>query len=422
MSSRSAYEYEIAITTGVWKNAGTTANVAIEIYGAEDSTGILHLNNETTSRVGPLFNRGASDSFLLNVEKSLGWIRGIRIGHDNSGLSPSWFLEDVVILDEQTQNSWTFFNSQWLALERGDGRIERILNFSTGNTDLNKEVLKRWRKDLTEKHIWVSVLTKPASARFSRVQRASCCLSILFTAMLANAMFYELGGKSSQIIQVGPLTFSWRQVIIGIQSALIVAPINILIAFMFQKHISSNPDRKTTASAISKWLVYIAWFLCFCTCAVSATFTIFYSLVWEKSKSEQWLSSMFISFIQDVTITEPAKIFLIAVFMAIIIRGRKKSDRSSTVEGSCQVSPKGRLWQMEISEVESMRKRQTKKLNVSRFFVDLCLYCTFVIVLMVVCYGNRSDHRYLMTKSIRNGLPRFREVFFSFYVMTIELM
>ena len=416
MSSRSAYEYEITITTGIWKNAGTTAKVAIEIFGVEDSTGILYLNIEATFG-GPLFNRGASDSFLLNVEKPLGWIRGVRIGHDNSGSSPSWFLEDVVILDTQTLNSWTFFNSQWLALERGDGRIERILNSSTDNTDFNKEVLKRWRRDLTEKHIWVSVLTKPASARFSRVQRASCCLSILFTGMLANAMFYELGGKSAQIIQVGPLKFSWRQVIIGIQSALIVAPINILIVFMFKKGNSANHDQKTTASAVSKWLMYIAWFLCFCTCAVSATFTIFYSLVWEKSKSEQWLSSMFISFIQDVAITEPAKIFLTAVFMATIIKRRKKGDGLSTVEHFCQVSPKGRLWEMEISNVEGMRKRQAKKLNVSRFVVELCMYSTFIIVLMVVCYGNRSDHRYLMTKAIRDGLPRFREVFFHIICM-----
>ena len=399
-----------------WYNS----KVAIEIFGAEDRTGILYLNIEATSG-GPLFNRGASDSFLLNVEKPLGWIRGVRIGHDNSGSSPSWFLEDVVILDTQTLNSWAFLNSQWLALERGDGRTERILNSSTDNTDFNKEVLKRWRKDLTEKHIWVSVLTKPASARFSRVQRASCCLSILFTAMLANAMFYELGGKSTQIIQVGPLKFSWRQVIIGIQSALIVAPINILIVFMFEKGGSANRDQKTTASAVSKWLMYIAWFLCFCTCAVSATFTIFYSLVWEKSKSEQWLSSMFISFIQDVAITEPAKIFLTAVFMATIIRGKKKSDRLSTVVDSSQVSPKGRLWEMEISEVEGMRKRQAKKLNVSRFFVELCMYCTFIIVLMVVCYGNRSDHRYLMTTSIRDGLPRFREVFFHIICMNWQI-
>ena len=29
---------------------------------------------------------------------------------------------------------------------------------------------------------------------------------------------------------------------------------------------------------------------------------------------------------------------------------------------------------------------------------------------MAVCYGNRNDHRYLMTKSIRDGLKNFGKV------------
>ena len=152
----------------------------------------------------------------MNFKRSLGRVRGLRIGHNNSVASPSWFLEDVVILDKQSQNSRTFPCNQWLALERGDGRIERILETSTDRSDFNTEVIKTWWKGLTEKHIWVSVLTKPSRDRFSRVQRLSCCLSILLSAMLANAMFYKLNGKSTQVIQVGLLKFSWRQVIIGI--------------------------------------------------------------------------------------------------------------------------------------------------------------------------------------------------------------
>ena len=44
----------------------------------------------------------------MNFKRSLGCIRGIRIGHNNSGESPSSFLEDVVILDKQSQNLRTF--------------------------------------------------------------------------------------------------------------------------------------------------------------------------------------------------------------------------------------------------------------------------------------------------------------------------
>ena len=410
MSSRHMYEYEITITTGIWKNAGTTAKVAMEIYGSEDNTGIIYLNIEAASHES-LFNRGSSQVFLVTVEKPLGCVHTVRIGHDNSGISPSWFLEDLIITDKQTLNSWKFSSSQWFALERGDGRIERMLETLAEKSNFNREVLKRWLKGLTEKHIWVSLLTKPPRNRFSRVQRASCCLSILLSAMLANAMFYQFNGKSTQVIQVGPLKFSWRQVIIGIQSALVVAPINILLAFLFERGNSRTPGQPCLTNMVCNWLVYVTWLLCFCTCTVSATFTIFYSLVWEKSRSEQWLSSMFVSFIQDIMFTEPAKVFFTAVFLATIIRMKRgRSKDISTPEETFAVFPKGRLWELEIPQVEEMRKHQTKKENLSRFFVELFVYCMFIIVLMVVCYGNKNDHRYLKTKSIQDGLPRFHEV------------
>ena len=352
--------------------------------------------------------------FVLTVDKPLGFIQGVRVGHDNSGTSPSWFLEDIVIKDKQTQTSWTFANNEWLALERGDGRIERMLELSVMDDTFKTNLSKRWWKGLTEKHIWVSVLAKPPRDPFSRVQRASCCLSILLSAMLANAMFYDLTGKSEQVIQVGPLKFSWRQVIIGIQSALVVAPINILIAFLFQKGSSRSSDQLSRRCCANNLIVYIAWFLCFCTCIVSATFSIFYSLVWGKSLSEQWLSSMLISFAQDVAVNEPAKVLVAAVLLAAIIRLKRGNSEgySILVETSAQnfQCSKQRLWTMNISEVEAMRRRQAKEQNVSRFYVELIVYCAFVFILMVVCYGSKNDHQYLLAKSTRDGLQGFQKV------------
>ena len=360
---------------------------------------------------GTLFSRGNRDVFVLKAEKSLGSIEGVRFGHDNSGNSPSWFLEEIIVLDKQTLCSWTFTNTQWLSLERGDGRIERMLETEQNKMDFKSEVLKRWWKGLTEKHIWVSVIAKQRRNRFTRVQRASCCLSLLLTAMLANAMFYELDGKSENVIQVGPLKFTWRQVVIGIESALIVAPINIFIAFLFQKA-ARNAESQTRVCWKAKCLIYFAWFLFVCSCSVSATFTIFYSLVWEKKISEQWLSSMFISFTQDVAITEPVKVFFTAmVLSAMIIRKkRKKDDNEDVKEDETRISTKGHLWKMKLKEVEEMRRRQAKKQTISRFFVELFIYLIFVFLLMVVCYGSRNEYQYMMTKSVTEGLPKFEAV------------
>ncbi|XP_078376213.1 polycystin family receptor for egg jelly-like [Oculina patagonica] len=409
-TSNNSHEYEITITTGVWRNSGTTAKVAMEIYGTDKSSGIIQLSSEESGVDKFLFSRGNTDVFVIRVDNPLGAIQGVRIGHDNSGESPSWFLEEIVVVDKQEKQSSTFTVSQWLALEREDGRIERIIERAPNQVVFSHEVVKRWWKGLTETHIWVSVVSKPRKSRFTRVQRASCCLSVLLTAMLANAMFYELDGKSEQVIQIGPLKFSWRQVVIGIESALIVAPVNIFITFLFQKG-AEKSSSETLCCSKAKWLTYLAWFLFVCSCAVSAAFSIFYSLMWGKSISEQWLSSMFISFTQDVTITEPVKVFFTALLLAAILKRRKNTQEGDDVLGVAKASSsKRRLWTMKLSEVEEMRKRQARKQNVSRFFVELFFYVIFVFLLMVVCYGSRNDHRYLMTKSIQDGLPRFDKV------------
>ena len=409
-ASNNLQEFEITVSTGVWRNSGTTARVAIEIYGTTESTGILELSPEEPGAENLLFSRANTDVFVLKVSNPLGTIQGVRIGHDNSGESPSWFLEEIVILDKQFNNSWTFTVNQWFALERGDGRIERTFELTPNQLDFNQEVMKRWWKGLTESHIWVSVAAKPRKSRFTRVQRASCCLSVLLTAMLANAMFYQLDGGTEEVFQIGPLKFSWRQVIIGIESALIVAPINVLIVFLFQK---GGERSETSTGRFSKatLLIYLAWFLIICACTVSAVFLVFYSLMWGKSISEKWLSSMLISFSQDVVVTEPVKVFFMAMFVAAIFK--RKASRGKGYESieEPQSSPsKQRLWNLKLSNVEEMRKNQARKQNISQFFVDLFLYLIFIFLLMVVCYGNRNDHRYLMTKSIREGLPKFSTV------------
>ena len=381
----------------------------MEIYGADERTGIIQLGGAGQEPENTIFARGNTDIFVLKVNKRLGDIQSVRIGHDNSGNSPSWLLEEIVIFDKQTNHSWMFTVSEWLALERGDGRTERLLRLTSYQEDFKTEVLKRWWKGLIENHIWVSVVAKARRNRFTRVQRASCCLSVLLTAMLANAMFYRLDGKSELVIQIGPLKFSWKQVIIGIESALIVAPINISIAFLFRKGAECDAIWRCKP----KELTYMAWFLWLCACAVSATFTIFYSLIWGSSISEQWLSSMFISFVQDLTVTEPVKVFFTAVLLAAIVRRKRFNPRDYPALKQTKLnSPNGRLWKLNLAEVEEMRRQQARKQNISRFFVELFVYLIFVFLLLVVCYGNRNNHRYMMAKSIKDGIPAFEKVRF----------
>ncbi|XP_022803339.1 polycystic kidney disease protein 1-like 2 [Stylophora pistillata] len=411
-SSNGTFEYEIVITTGIWKNAGTTARVAMEIYGSGGKSGIFQLSQEEPGVVNMLFSRSNSDVFVLSLNKSLGSIQAVHIGHNNFGNNPSWFLEEILIRDVQSNQSWKFMVSQWFALERGDGRIERVIDLTSTRLGFVSDVARRWRRGLTEWHIWVSVAAKLKQSRFTRVQRLSCCLSVLLTSMFANAMFYKLGGKYEQPIQVGPLKMSGRQVVTGIESALAVAPVNIIIVLLFQKGAEKS---YTNNGYCLKGIVItgIAWVLLLCSCIASSAFSIFYSLIWEKTVSEQWLSSMLISFAQDLIIKEPVKVFFTALLLAAILKIKNKRSTEHARKNSQQVKSrcsKQRFWTLKLSEVEKMRKCQAKKQNLSRYFTELAIYLVFVFLLMIVCFGNRNDHRYLMKKSIWDGLANFKKV------------
>ena len=70
------------------------------------------------------------------------------------------------------------------------------------------------RKNLNDEHIWFSIVTRPPQSRFTRLQRLSCCLCLLFTSMLANAMYYERtsDGAGQNALVIGPFALPAEQV------------------------------------------------------------------------------------------------------------------------------------------------------------------------------------------------------------------
>ena len=58
---------------------------------------------------------------------NLGHITSLRIGHDNSGLTPNWMIENVVVKNEFTGHCYRFSCGRWLGKSIDDGSIERYL-------------------------------------------------------------------------------------------------------------------------------------------------------------------------------------------------------------------------------------------------------------------------------------------------------
>ena len=73
------------------------------------------------------FARGSITSFTLSLSNVIGPIKGVRVWHDNSGSNPSWFLNNIKIVDVSCQQLRTFVCYTWLAVEKGDGLVDRTL-------------------------------------------------------------------------------------------------------------------------------------------------------------------------------------------------------------------------------------------------------------------------------------------------------
>ena len=348
---RDTYMYEIVVYTGFASHSGTSSEVRVVLVGGLDETSPRRLKDTEPGR--RKFCRGNVDYFLLSVPQSLGKLNSLRIWHDNTGDDPSWYLLRIMVHDLQTDQKTWFICDRWLAVEEEDGMVERTLTPASKEelTSFNLLFSTEARKNLTDNHLWFSVVARPAKSSFTRVQRLSCCLSVLLSTMLANAMFYEVGDESSTgtSVHVGPFTFSMKQLSIGITSSLVVLPANVLIVMFFRKARPSDrkvvldkaqdPHGQSTKYEVSgddkplekskeedkveneekkkrdkkkktlpHYFVYISYGLVFITCSVSATFTIFYGLTFGKEKSEGWLSSMMISFWQDVLVSQPLKV------------------------------------------------------------------------------------------------------------------
>ncbi|XP_025162444.1 DENN domain-containing protein 5B isoform X3 [Harpegnathos saltator] len=59
--------------------------------------------------------------------KNLGVLSTLRIGHDNTGMSPKWMVEHVVVRNEVTGHMFKFPCGRWLGRGIDDGSTERLL-------------------------------------------------------------------------------------------------------------------------------------------------------------------------------------------------------------------------------------------------------------------------------------------------------
>nr|XP_054587133.1 lipoxygenase homology domain-containing protein 1-like [Nothobranchius furzeri] len=130
--------YEVVTITGDERGAGTDANVFITLFGDYGITPKIHLASNTEKKSRTAFERAKTDVFRIRTH-NVGPLKKIRIEHDSTGLSASWFLDRVVITDVIRPHLRFYFAcNNWLSREEGDGLCARDLLATMDPMDMPK--------------------------------------------------------------------------------------------------------------------------------------------------------------------------------------------------------------------------------------------------------------------------------------------
>ncbi|XP_056377904.1 oxygen-regulated protein 1 [Hyla sarda] len=124
-------EWKITLVTGNFPNAGTDATVFLYVYDTEGSSGPIMLGSGSHQ----LFNVNSADTFQINL-KYLHKPYKIRIGHDNSGDDPAWYLEEVKLYNLSSNQEFYLPVNRWLGEKHDDGDTWREFPLSADAKDL----------------------------------------------------------------------------------------------------------------------------------------------------------------------------------------------------------------------------------------------------------------------------------------------
>ena len=156
------------------------------------------------------------DCFLF-YKRPLGNLTYLRIWHDNSGKGgmASWFLKWIVVHDLQTREQFYFICQNWLAVEKDDGVVERFLPVSCDEQKKEFAYLleKQTKNNLSDGHLWFSILARPVQSSFTRLDRLTCCFVLLFLSMLMNILYYGMNDMPNpNALKIGPFSLTPEQV------------------------------------------------------------------------------------------------------------------------------------------------------------------------------------------------------------------
>ena len=280
------------------------------------------------------------------------WLeRNKRLRDENqSQLLSSWYLKHIIVHDLQTREKSFFICEKWFSLDKDDCQIERMLPISL---DLDKTkfsyLLSKQTKDkMSDDHLWFSIFNRPIHSAFTRLDRLTCCFVLLSMTMLMNIMYYGMDNTpNADGLKIGPVNVTLQQVSVGIITNLIVFPPTLLLIQLYRRikprdnHIKklkkilkeknmpysetennmnevNEKKSKKTSLKFPWWFKFGAYALSFSLALVSLFFVVMKGIVLGNDQVTKWVTSLIISFLTSVLLTQPIQVLLLMICLFIL--------------------------------------------------------------------------------------------------------
>lgn len=182
------------------------------------------------------------------------------------------------------------------------------------------------RRGLFDDHLWFSLTMRPNTSKFTRVQRLWCLVALLYLSMVTSAMWFSSNpslsvdeANQTKAVTLGPFTFSYRMLYVGLCSSLITFVPAFVIVFIFNNR-NCRVKNQTELSSYSQpssgdrkwqlpwWTMGIAYCLIISSILAGGAFTFFYSLEFGSGTTNDWLMSFAFGTIQSIFLLEPCKV------------------------------------------------------------------------------------------------------------------
>ncbi|XP_068094408.1 polycystin-1-like protein 1 [Hyperolius riggenbachi] len=220
-------QYAVMVDVGFRSRAKSTAKVYIVLHG-EDG---VSETRELYCPDRPVFERNSRHIFIMSVPANLGPIWKIHIWHNNIGHSPSLYLSHVIVKDLKSMSCWFFYAECWLAVDEGDGKVERELTCATHGLGFKRLFYCKVTQYLEDFHSWFSVFSQTSYSCFT--QRITTCFVLCLGYMCVNIIL--INSTSDQYTaENGLFDFSTTSLCSGFQVTLAVYPIALLLSFLFK--------------------------------------------------------------------------------------------------------------------------------------------------------------------------------------------